>query len=821
MRTSVSLIAAALLCSVFAVDTLQPPAPAATTSPTPSTNLGNDPNGNPLRLALKTGHVSNYDEAKVRSYTLPDPLVLAGGKAVRNARTWQNERRPEILRLYETEIYGRIPANAPTVKWEVTETDPQARGGRAVMKRIVGALAQTAAAPQIKVTLYTPVSATRPVPIILLVNFGGGPAPPPQSTASAGAPARPIPPDPAVAAAIIDRGWGYATVGYQDIQPDRKDAWTGGVIGLTLTPGQTQPAPDEWGTIGAWAWGISRIIDYLETDRSVDAKRIAIHGHSRLGKTVLWASARDERIAAVFSSCAGEMGSALARRDWGETVDDMAQNFPWQFAGNFQKWPGRWNDMPVDAHMLIALSAPRPVFVTGGTADQWADPVGEFLATVAAGPVYRLLGKKDLGVAQLPPLDTPLTDGDLGWHYHTGGHTATPADWNAFLVFLDKYFGKPAGTPLQAPHAEAPPFKFETQQIRDNFGVGYAVTVADVNGDRRPDVLAINGTQLVWFENPSWTMHVALDGQTPKDNVTFAPHDIDRDGRLDVALGAAWNPKDTTGGGTLHWAARATGETWTLRDIASEPTLHRIRWANVDGTGDPELIVVPLHGRGTAPPEWNGVGPRILVLRVPKDPARETWPVEVADDSLHIVHNFAVIDFDGDRDDDLLTASREGVHLLERGADGRWTKTRIGEGPAGEIKVGRLGGARALATIEPWHGNALVLYREPAGGKAKSLWSRQVLDDTLAGGHAIGWADIDGDENDELVAGWRDKEGGVALYHFAKDGAMAGKIMIDPGGMAAEDLAVADLDADGRPDIVASGRRTSNVRIYWNRTPKR
>ncbi len=144
--------------------------------------------------------------------------------------------------------------------------------------------------------------------------------------------------------------------------------------------------------------------------RAVDAKRIAIYGHSRLGKTVLWASARDERIAAVFSSCAGEMGSALARRDWGETVDDMAQNFPWQFAGNFQKWAGRWNEMPVDAHMLIALSAPRPVFVTGGTTDQWADPVGRVpRAMVAAGPVYRLLGKKDLGVTELPPLDTPLT----------------------------------------------------------------------------------------------------------------------------------------------------------------------------------------------------------------------------------------------------------------------------------------------------------------------------------------------------------------------------------------------------------------------------
>ena len=155
---------------------------------------------------------------------------------------------------------------------------------------------------------------------------------------------------------------------------------------------------------------------------------------------MLWAAALDERVAAVFSSCAGEMGSSLARRDWGETVDDMAQNFPWQFAGAFQKWPGRWHEMPVDAHMLIALSAPRPVFVSGGTTDQWADPVGEFLAAAAAGPVYTLLGRKDLGVSALPPLDTPITSGDLGWHYHTGGHTATPEDWKAFLDFAAKYF---------------------------------------------------------------------------------------------------------------------------------------------------------------------------------------------------------------------------------------------------------------------------------------------------------------------------------------------------------------------------------------------
>ncbi len=397
-------------------------------TPARSTNLGSDPNGNPLRLALKTGHVSNYDETKVPPYTLPDPLVLANGKRVDSANTWRTVRRPELIKLYETEIFGHVPAAAPKVTWKVGEVDKAARDGMAIKKLVVGRIGDGADAPEVKLSVYTPAKATGRVPMILLVNFGGGRTPPSN-----------VPSDPPVAAEIIERGWGYATVGYQDIQTDRVNTFNEGVIGVTLAGGAA-PGPDEWGAITAWAWGISRMIDYFETDSSVNAKQIAVFGHSRLGKTALWASALDERVAAVFSSCAGEMGSALSRRDWGETVDDMAQNFPYWFAGNFQKWPGRWNDMPVDAHMLIALSAPRPVFVTGGTADQWADPVGEFLAQQAAGPVYRLLDKKDLGVTTLPTLDTPLTSGDLGWHYHTGGHAATPADWKAFLEFLGKYF---------------------------------------------------------------------------------------------------------------------------------------------------------------------------------------------------------------------------------------------------------------------------------------------------------------------------------------------------------------------------------------------
>jgi hypothetical protein len=406
------------------VRTQQQPAAPAQPAAQVKTNLGSDPNGNPLRLAVKTGHVSNYDESKVRPFTLPDPLTMRDGRRVTDAKMWRTQRRPEIIQMYERDVYGRIPARTPEVRWQTAETDQTAHGGAAIRKRIAGKMGSEANAPEMNLVVYTPAQSKKPVPLILLLNFGGG--------------GKPVPQDPPVAADIIARGWGYATIIYQEIQPDRINTFDQGVIGVTLS-GAKQRADDEWGTIGAWAWGVSRALDYLATDASVDAKRIAVFGHSRLGKTALWASALDERIAAVYSSCSGEMGAALARRDWGETVDDMTQNFPYWFAANFQQWAGRWNDMPVDAHMLIALSAPRPVYVTGGTGDQWADPVGMFQALVAAGPVYRLLGKKDVGPTELPPLDSPVISGDLGWHYHTGGHSATPADWKAFLDFFARH----------------------------------------------------------------------------------------------------------------------------------------------------------------------------------------------------------------------------------------------------------------------------------------------------------------------------------------------------------------------------------------------
>jgi hypothetical protein len=438
MRTRTCAVALALLLGCITLTAAQPPAsqpdkdklpaPGTTGNPDNVPYIGKkDPQGNPVRLAKATGHVSNYSEDKVAPYTLPDPLVTSDKRRVTTAEVWLKQRRPEILKFFRDEIYGTVPENAPKVAWEVTETDDNARKGTAVMRRIVGRMGDKKDGPRMNLTVFTPAKAKGPVPVLLHLTF------------AAGAGGRP-PGEFDLVEEVLSRGWGYAALGYTDIQPDKPDRWTEGVIGLTLKEGQTKPRANEWGTISAWAWGLSRAIDYFETDKSVNAKRIAITGASRLGKTVLWAGAQDERVAAVFAAVPGEMGASLIRRDWGETLDDMAERFGYQFAGNLQKWVGKWNDLAVDQHMLIALSAPRPVFVSGGIKDQWSDPKGQFLALVAAGPVYRLLGAKDLGVTEMPALDKPVAEGSLAYHYHSSGHTVLPADWKIFFDFADRHY---------------------------------------------------------------------------------------------------------------------------------------------------------------------------------------------------------------------------------------------------------------------------------------------------------------------------------------------------------------------------------------------
>jgi hypothetical protein len=361
---------------------------------------------------------------------------------------------------------------------------------------------------------------------------------------------------------------------------------------------------------------------------------------------------------------------------------------------------------------------------------------------------------------------------------------------------------------LQGPGA--PDVDFRAVDIQRDWGVVYAVRIADVNADGRPDVVAINPTQLAWFENPGWQRHVIVDNAVPKDHVTLAAADVDGDGRVEIALGAAWNPRNTTSGGTLHLATRSTPDgraPWTVAALAEEPTLHRIRWATIGG--GPALVVTPLHGRGTAPPAWDGVGARIVALRPPAA-GRGAWTTEVIDDTRHILHNFLAADVDGRPGDELITASREGLTLFTRSGDGAWRRQLLAESAPGEVALGRVGRGRVFATIEPWHGTSVVTY----AGEG-TAWTRTVVDAAVTGGHAVAWADFDGDGDDELVAGWRDGAHGLARYRIDSRGRAAGRQVIDTG-VAVEDLVVADLNADGRPDIVAGGRSTGNVRIFFN-----
>src|SRR4051794_7526530 len=405
-------------------------------------------------------NAANYDESKANPYPhLPDPLVLKNGEKVTTAEAWWSKRRPEIVEDFDREVYGRVPKDVPRVTWEGTGTTEE-KGGEVpvVTKKLVGH-ADNAKCPEIKVdiqlTLTTPADAKGPVPVMLEFGFGGfGPRPggPPgkAATPKAGPPGGFGGGGPSWQQQVLAKGWGYAIIVPNSIQADNGAGLTKGIIGL-CNKGQPRK-PDDWGALRAWAWGASRALDYSETDPAVDAKQVGIEGLSRYGKAALVTMAYDQRFAIGFIGSSGEGGAKLHRRNFGELVENVAGSGEYHWvAGNFLKYAGplTWNDLPVDAHELIALCAPRPTFISYGASEgpgaegQWVDQRGSFLAAVAAGPVYRLLGKKDLGTAEFPPVETALTDGDLAWRQHRGGHTTGP-NWPTFLEFANRSIRGPA-----------------------------------------------------------------------------------------------------------------------------------------------------------------------------------------------------------------------------------------------------------------------------------------------------------------------------------------------------------------------------------------
>ncbi len=397
--------------------------------------------------------VANYDEAKVPAYQLPDPLVFSNGKAVKTAKDWA-KRRSELFTVFEKDMYGKVPAGKVTTTISEISKDENACSGLAVRREIQITLSHERKSAVLYLLVYLPKSADRS-PLFLGYNFSGN------HTISAETgirvttswvrnnPALGITNNLSTESAretdagswdigeIIKRGYGLATLYYGDVDPDFDDGFKNGVHALFAAPHDGS----SWGSIAAWAWGLSRVMDCLEKIKEVDSQKVIVFGHSRLGKTALWAGVTDPRFAIVISNESGSGGAALSARKYGETITRTNTSFPHWFCGNFKKYNNKEETLPFDQHELLALVAPRPLYISTAEEDRWGDPKGSFLACVAAAPVYKLLGKEGFPETTMPALETPVA-GTIGYHIRPGKHAVMPYDWRCFMDFADKFFNK-------------------------------------------------------------------------------------------------------------------------------------------------------------------------------------------------------------------------------------------------------------------------------------------------------------------------------------------------------------------------------------------
>lgn len=375
---------------------------------------------------LSAKEAANYDESKVPPYTLPDVLTTLDGRKITTEKEWREIRRPEVLELFKTHVYGRSPGRPENMTFKVVSEKPDALDGKADGKQIDITIVKNDKSLTIRVNLFIPKQ-SRPAPAFLLICNR-----PPTNIDFTRETKSPFWP----AEQIVARGYAAVAFHNADVDPDKDDGFKDGIHGLI--DGDSQRAPDAWGTLAAWAWGASRVLDYLETEPGVDAKRVAVIGHSRGGKTALWAGAQDERFAIAISNESGCGGASLSRRWYGETVAVINQSFPHWFCTNFKKYGGKENELPIDQHMLLALMAPRAVYVASAEGDRWADPKGEYLSLFHAGPVFELFGAKGLATDQPPALETPVYGDRVGYHIRPGKHDLTEYDWQRYMDFADR-----------------------------------------------------------------------------------------------------------------------------------------------------------------------------------------------------------------------------------------------------------------------------------------------------------------------------------------------------------------------------------------------
>lgn len=383
-------------------------------------------------IGFPGAHAQNYDEAKVPAYTLPEIFKAAGGTVIDDINSWEQKRRPEILTLFENNVYGQMPKAYDSLSYIVTNEVKDAMGGKAHLKEVTISAWNANKSVDIHLVLFIPTSAGKPAPAFLLINNRE------QSNTD---PTRAVKSDFWPAELAIENGYAIAAFQVDDAAPDNKDTYQEGV--LQLYPGQLK-AGNGMKAIGAWAWAASRVMDYFQKNKDIDASKVAVVGHSRGGKAALWAGAQDQRFALVFSNNSGNSGAALSRRRFGETIKKINDSFPHWFADNYRKYNDNEAALPVDQHMLIALIAPRPVYVTSASEDLWADPKGSYLSLLHGQEVYDLY-KKPSGLTPAPPaINSPIIKSYLGYHNREGKHNLTAYDWNNFIRFADYHYeGKP------------------------------------------------------------------------------------------------------------------------------------------------------------------------------------------------------------------------------------------------------------------------------------------------------------------------------------------------------------------------------------------